>query len=217
MTQLNADGTLDDNFPSSTFASDSPRDSNAQVQYLSNGEAVLATVESGDNQNIRLRAFNLDGKPNLNFGTQGQVSIDLGSSLDTLSAFLITPEDQLFLLGRTGNLNPVLVQRSKNGERVGSFGTDGQIVFSDDRDISFDDVIWNGVDVVLYDVYTAGKVTAAKVKTAGAVDRFIFDRPTIPGNNSTTLSKIIWSNRLGRYVGYGDVNTITGAIYTFAP
>lgn len=224
LTRFNSDGTLDNSFSSSGFAHNSTYSQAIGIQILSTGEAILATVKIGDNQDILLRKFKANGSLDQNFGSQGQISIDLGSSQDTLSGIVINPQDKIFVLGRTKNLNPVLVKLAADGVRSASFGTNGQIVFPDDADVVFDSLLWNGTDVVIYDSYTTIQVAAAKVSDSGNISRLTFTRPLATNDGRTTLTKILWNQQLKRYIGYGDLENYNsnpsssrGAIYTFSP
>lgn len=223
--RLNADGSLDSTFVANGFTVKSNVfQTSFKIVSLSNGDAIIAANEYNADRNILLTKFKASRELDQGFGSNGQISIDLGSNDDTLSSFTVDSQDRVLIQGKTKNLDTVLLKFTKDGDLVTSFGQNGKIILTEDQDVFLNSAMSKGDDVVLYNAFTTKESAALKIAADGKLNRFTFKYPQGLEKGTTDLYEIIWSEKLNRFIGFGnldnhniDPSTSRGAVYTFSP
>ena len=131
-------GALDLNFGNNGIVITSASDDNDQafaVAVQSDANIVVAgnTYVNANNQSdFLLMRYLSNGTPDLNFGTNGQVTTDFGSSDDEGRAVAIQPDGKIvvagYTLGTSGGFNFAVARYLANGAPDTGFGTSGAVI-----------------------------------------------------------------------------------------
>lgn len=142
VARLNTNGTLDNSFGTNGVANFEslmlPGQSFAvqNVAIQSDGKIVasgkLISSGGGTHEGFELARFNTDGTFDNTFGSNGQVSTDLGPSYATPLGLAIQSDGSIVIAGKISAANPAVVIRYlSDGTLDPSFGTTGVLSFSD--------------------------------------------------------------------------------------
>jgi len=129
LARYNSNGSLDPSFGSGgKVTSDFGGSDKAQaIAIQTDGKVVVA----GDNgSDFAIARYNIDGSPDVSFGTVGKVTTDFASSVDTAAALTIQTDGRIVTGGRTGSgsaSNFALTRYNLNGSLDTAFGTGGKV------------------------------------------------------------------------------------------
>ncbi len=128
--KVNANGTLDNTFSKNGVASNEFPNGTIFTSILqSDGKIILA----GNNlYKFFLIRLNTDGTPDTGFGTNGQVTTNIGSFFESIDKIKILPNNKIIVTGSSYNTTKsnddvAVVQYLANGTLDNTFGTNGVV------------------------------------------------------------------------------------------
>jgi uncharacterized delta-60 repeat protein len=152
------------------------------IQITPTGKIIVAgSVASGfsyTTYDFMVAQFNIDGSPDLSFGTNGKTFIDFSSNFDAVNALCLQSDGKILVTGRsTSNVyyDIAVTRLDANGQLDASFGTNGKVlvdVQGENDEARAIQVQHDGKILIagLSSTATVGAALALRLNTDGSLD-----------------------------------------------
>lgn len=193
VAQYSADGTLDESFGNSGFATIEFSTFHCLVKALTvqeNGKIIV--VGNYDNNYYTdpvIARFNSDGSIDTAFGENGLLKFDLSAQFDDFNDVVVQPDGKILVVGSSykyGTDDFLLVRFLEDGSLDETFGVDGFVYtdFDDTEDIIFSVLLQKDNKIIVsgYSGYGSVYFAAARYLENGLID------PSFSADGKVTLS-----------------------------